>query len=88
MAEGKLKTLQATFSRVGGYDSYERAELRGKRVSALFEESSFSNDCSDVVSWVVVALPDGNFAPCFILDEYHGRAIQFFMGVSNVCVIN
>lgn len=68
----------ASFDGVRGYATYERARKRGEEIAARVSDWNYR--------WVVIALPNGRFAPCVIYNE--GLDIGAFIGISNVCSVN
>ncbi len=71
--------MQVKFAQVKGYATYERAAKRGQEV----EDAR-----SDLVyRWLVVALPNGRFAPVVILNNNISGGPGNFIE-KNVCLVN
>lgn len=76
----------AQFEEVRGYATYANAQKRGEEVAARL--TTYGANTPMVCRWVVVALPTGRFAPCFIVNNTVPGGPGFFIGERNVLVIN
>lgn len=74
----------ADFSEVKGYATYERAHKRGLEVQEKFknyyEQAAYR--------WLVIALPNGRFAPCIVINNNIPGGPGLFMSLTNVCLVN
>lgn len=76
-----VRVTQAAFEEVKGYATRERAVKRG-------EEVACSLPFNASLRWVVIALPTGRFAPCFIINQNVPGGPGLFLGLTNVCLVN
>jgi hypothetical protein len=68
----------AQFNDTEGYKTYANAQKRGEEIAAKWKGEEFR--------WVVIALPNGRFAPCIV---YNGNLpIGPLLGLRNVCHVN
>jgi hypothetical protein len=74
------KVRFAHFDEVKGYATRERAVKRGEEVAGALSDLSFQ--------WVVVALPNGRFAPCVVVNSTVPGGPGRFLGLRNVCLVN
>ncbi len=76
-----------SFEGVKGYATYANAYKQGEKVAALIEATtSHSAQSRKRQSWIVMALPTGRFAPCFI---YNGDSTAvMIVHENNCCVIS
>ncbi len=75
----------ASFEGVKGYATYDRAVKRGQEVVTHLGLDLEVRLRKSSLSWFVVALPNGRFAPCFT-----GRDINpgWFISLPNICMVN
>ncbi len=74
---------QLKFEGVKGYATYDRATKRGEEVSLSLDMGPAQN----TIRWMVVALPNGRFAPAFYCGNVPGGPGQF-LSLTNVCCFN
>jgi hypothetical protein len=80
VASEKETVMQAKFENVEGYKTYANAQARGEELA---------KKCNGVeYRWVVIALPNGRFAPCVILNNNVPGGPGMFLGERNVCMVN
>lgn len=71
--------MQFKFENVKGYATYENAVKRGIELVEKNRSLDFN--------WVVIALPNGRFAPLVMCGKIPGGPGNF-IGEANVCVTN
>jgi hypothetical protein len=72
--------MQVTFENVKGYATYEAAQKRGEEVQVARSDVEYR--------WVVMALPNGRFAPLVIVNNNVPGGPGLFLGERNVCITN
>lgn len=70
----------ASFQNVEGYKTYANAAKRGEEVAAARSDLDYR--------WVVIALPNGRFAPMVILNNGVQGGPGRFLGERNLCLAN
>jgi hypothetical protein len=68
------------FAGVEGYKTRENAVKRGEEIAATRTDV----ECR----WVVIALPNGRFAPLVVLNNSVPGGPGMFLGERNVCLVN
>jgi hypothetical protein len=72
--------MQVKFEGVHGYATYAAAQKRGEEVERQRGDINYR--------WVVVALPNGRFAPMVVLNNSIPTGPGMFLGERNVCMSN
>lgn len=68
------------FETIHGYKTYEAAAKRGQEIA---------DRCNGVeYRWVVIALPNGRFAPMAIINNSVPGGPGMFLGERNFCMAN
>ena len=72
--------MHAKFENVKGYATYANAQKRGEEVAAKRSDINYR--------WVVIALPNGRFAPMAIINNNVPGGPGPFLGEVNFCLAN
>lgn len=78
--------MQITYDNVKGYATYANAQKRGAEVASRLEQYCGKGN-EWWVRWLVVALPNGRFAPAFNVSQVPGGPGPLLSEV-NVCTFN
>ena len=73
--------MQAKFDKVVGYATYEKAQARGQQVADRIGSAADYR-------WVVIALPNGRFAPMAVVNQIVPGGPGLFLGETNFCICN
>lgn len=68
------------FENVKGYATYATAQKRGEAIASKRSDVSYR--------WLVIALPNGRFAPCVVINNTVPGGPGLFLGERNVCITN
>lgn len=72
--------MHVKFENVKGYATYANAQKRGEEIAAKNSDLSYR--------WLVIALPNGRFTPCIVLNNNIPGGPGNFVHEVNVCVVN
>lgn len=79
-----MQSKHLKFENVKGYATYENAQKRGEAVA----EARKAMDPRAYYHWVVIALPNGRFAPMAIINGTVPGGPGAFLGEVNLCMAN